>query len=303
MIDQVLELAQYAGRAIEARPELELLTQPSTVMVAFRHRGDDAVNIRIHRDLFASGEAVIGRTRVDGAVALKLTLLNPLTTPADIDALLDDDRQRGSLTGSFTVRASPAALRTRPVIQTVLTVPRGFAGRRRRSERTWPAASGAPQPRPVERALGAQARGQPHDERAVLVARELDERAPPAVQPRRRPRAQERGAPDGDGRLGRGERDGTREDEDRHAHRLGLGDAVADAVGRAVLAREAGGGRVAQAGQRAVLRGLDDDDRQRPAGRVRARRRPAGRRADRPGSSPSRPSRCSAAGRRRRRSR
>ncbi len=57
-------------------------------MVAFRHIGDDAVNIRIHRDLFASGEAVIGRTRVDGAVALKLTLLNPLTTTADIDALL-----------------------------------------------------------------------------------------------------------------------------------------------------------------------------------------------------------------------
>jgi L-2,4-diaminobutyrate decarboxylase len=89
MIDQVLDLAQYAGRAIEARPELELVTKPSTVMVAFRHRGDDAVNVRIHRDLFASGEAVIGRTRVGGAVALKLTLLNPQTTPADIDALLE----------------------------------------------------------------------------------------------------------------------------------------------------------------------------------------------------------------------
>src|SRR6185436_12407498 len=88
MVDQVLELAQYAGEAIEAHPDLRLLTRPSTVMVAFRHRGDDDANIRIHRDLFASGEAVIGRTRVDGAVALKLTLLNPLTTTADIDALL-----------------------------------------------------------------------------------------------------------------------------------------------------------------------------------------------------------------------
>jgi L-2,4-diaminobutyrate decarboxylase len=89
MVDQVIELAQHAGRAIEARPELELLTRPSTVMVAFRHRGGDAVNIRIHRELFASGEAVIGRTRVGDVVALKLTLLNPLTTPADVDALLD----------------------------------------------------------------------------------------------------------------------------------------------------------------------------------------------------------------------
>ena len=89
MIDQCLELAQHAGRAIEARAELELLTPPSTVMVAFRHRAGDAANVRIHRDLFASGEAVIGRTTVDGTVALKLTLLNPNTTPQAVDALLD----------------------------------------------------------------------------------------------------------------------------------------------------------------------------------------------------------------------
>jgi glutamate/tyrosine decarboxylase-like PLP-dependent enzyme len=89
MIDQVLALAQYAGAAIERRPELELLTPPSTVMVAFRHAGDDATNIRIHRDLFNSGRAVIGRTRVKGRVSLKLTLLNPHTTERDIDGLLD----------------------------------------------------------------------------------------------------------------------------------------------------------------------------------------------------------------------
>jgi len=59
-------------------------------MVAFRHRGDDETNIRIHRDLFESGRAVIGRTRIKGAVSLKLTLLNPHTTPQDVDALLDE---------------------------------------------------------------------------------------------------------------------------------------------------------------------------------------------------------------------
>ncbi len=52
-------------------------------------RGGDAENIRVQRALFASGRAMLGRTRVDGAVALKLTLLNPLTTPAEVDALLD----------------------------------------------------------------------------------------------------------------------------------------------------------------------------------------------------------------------
>ena len=41
------------------------------------------------RRLADAGRAVLGRTRVDGAVALKLTLLNPLTTRDQIDALLD----------------------------------------------------------------------------------------------------------------------------------------------------------------------------------------------------------------------
>jgi glutamate/tyrosine decarboxylase-like PLP-dependent enzyme len=89
MIDTVLALTQDAARAISARPELELVAPPSTVMVVFRHRGGDAVNTHIHRALFASGEAVIGRTTVNGAVVLKLTLLNPYTRPADVDGILD----------------------------------------------------------------------------------------------------------------------------------------------------------------------------------------------------------------------
>jgi L-2,4-diaminobutyrate decarboxylase len=87
LIDTVLGLAQHAAKAISARPELELVAQPQTVMVAFRHRHADAV--RIHRALFAAGTAVIGRTTIAGEPVLKLTLLNPQTTPAQIDALLD----------------------------------------------------------------------------------------------------------------------------------------------------------------------------------------------------------------------
>ena len=86
-VDRVVALAQYAGAAIEQRPELELVAPPQTVMVAFRHRHAD--NVGLHRELFASGQAVIGRTRIDDQVVLKLTLLNPHTTEQDIDALLD----------------------------------------------------------------------------------------------------------------------------------------------------------------------------------------------------------------------
>jgi L-2,4-diaminobutyrate decarboxylase len=89
MVDHVVGLAEHAGRAVAAHPDLELVAPPSTIMVAFRVPGGDAANIRVHRALFVSGRAVLGRTRVRGEVALKLTLMNPQTTTADVDALLD----------------------------------------------------------------------------------------------------------------------------------------------------------------------------------------------------------------------
>jgi glutamate/tyrosine decarboxylase-like PLP-dependent enzyme len=89
MVDTVLDLTQAAAHAIERRPQLSLVAPPSTIMVAFRHAGGDDLNIHIHRSLFASGTAVIGRTRVHGEVALKLTLMHPATTLEDVEAILD----------------------------------------------------------------------------------------------------------------------------------------------------------------------------------------------------------------------
>jgi L-2,4-diaminobutyrate decarboxylase len=81
--------AEYAADAVRSRRELELVAEPSTVMTCFRVRGDDALNTRVQRELFTSGAAVLGRTRVRGAVVLKLTLVNPLITRERIDELLE----------------------------------------------------------------------------------------------------------------------------------------------------------------------------------------------------------------------
>jgi glutamate/tyrosine decarboxylase-like PLP-dependent enzyme len=89
LVERCVALAEHGAAAVRARPALELVAEPSTVMVCFRVRGDDALNTRVQRALFASGEAVLGRTRVKGAVVLKLTLVNPVITPERIDALLD----------------------------------------------------------------------------------------------------------------------------------------------------------------------------------------------------------------------
>jgi len=88
MAEHVVALTRGAAAAVARHPDLELLAEPSTVTVVFRAAGGDELNTEVARRLFESGRAVIGRTRLGGAVALKLTLVNPLTTAADVDALL-----------------------------------------------------------------------------------------------------------------------------------------------------------------------------------------------------------------------
>ena len=98
MIEGLVDLAAAAALAVDAHDELELLAPPSTVTVVFRWHdrgaglsadGVDAVNVAAQRALLRSGRAIVGRTRLDGRVALKLTLVNPLAREADVRALLE----------------------------------------------------------------------------------------------------------------------------------------------------------------------------------------------------------------------
>ena len=56
----------------------------------------DEVNARLRRALLRAGAALIGRTVVDKATCLKLTLLNPNAREADLVALLALVREAGS---------------------------------------------------------------------------------------------------------------------------------------------------------------------------------------------------------------
>ncbi|WP_063770857.1 pyridoxal phosphate-dependent decarboxylase family protein [Streptacidiphilus neutrinimicus] len=117
MVDRCHALARHAARVITAEPRLELVAQPVLTTVLFRYLPDpgpddvgagaaagagtgtgagglgvvDLVNAELRRLLLANGTAVVGRTELpgaDGGVRLKLTLLNPHTTEADLDRLL-----------------------------------------------------------------------------------------------------------------------------------------------------------------------------------------------------------------------
>jgi len=87
LVDACHALALHAASRIGAEPSLELAGPPVLTSVVFRVR--DADNAAIRRRLLVSGRAVVGRTELNGAVWLKLTLLNPRATAADVDALVD----------------------------------------------------------------------------------------------------------------------------------------------------------------------------------------------------------------------
>lgn len=105
MVDICHDLARHAERRIRAEPELELVSPAELTTVVFRYRAtphpdrpeqDDHLNGELRRRLLEAGVALVGRTSVrlrdsdtSPRVCLKLTLLNPTSSPHDIDELLD----------------------------------------------------------------------------------------------------------------------------------------------------------------------------------------------------------------------
>ncbi len=97
LFDEVIDLAAAGWDLIDADPRFEVVVRPQISTLVFRFvpegevRADlvDEANLHARKALFASGEAVVAGTKVDGDQYLKFTLLNPQTTTADITAVLD----------------------------------------------------------------------------------------------------------------------------------------------------------------------------------------------------------------------
>ncbi|CAL9605536.1 L-2,4-diaminobutyrate decarboxylase [Nocardiopsis dassonvillei] len=91
LVDACRDLTLRTAAGVTAHPRLQLAAAPSLTTVVFRYDAgadSDEVNARLRRRLLEEGRAVVGRTRIDGRVWLKLTLLNPATTAEDTAALL-----------------------------------------------------------------------------------------------------------------------------------------------------------------------------------------------------------------------
>ncbi|MFJ3924814.1 pyridoxal phosphate-dependent decarboxylase family protein [Streptomyces sp. NPDC090022] len=97
LFDEVIGLAAEGYEVIAADARYEVVVRPQISTLVFRYvpEGDvrpdlvDEANLHARKALFASGDAVVAGTKVDGRQYLKFTLLNPQTTTADLRAVLD----------------------------------------------------------------------------------------------------------------------------------------------------------------------------------------------------------------------
>ncbi|NLU69092.1 aspartate aminotransferase family protein [Streptomyces sp. HNM0574] len=97
LFDEVIDRAADAWKVLNDDPRFEVVTEPQLSTLVFRYLPPatadrtltDQVNLHAREALFASGDAIVAGTVVDGSHYLKFTLLNPETTLDDITAVLD----------------------------------------------------------------------------------------------------------------------------------------------------------------------------------------------------------------------
>jgi L-2,4-diaminobutyrate decarboxylase len=108
LLDEAIDLAARVGSVLAADDDFELAAEPQLSTLVFRYRppvdgGDrlsedaaDALNPAIRTAVFASGEAVVAGTTVDGRHYLKFTLLNAEATLEDIGEIIGLVRRTGA---------------------------------------------------------------------------------------------------------------------------------------------------------------------------------------------------------------
>ncbi|HEX7065838.1 MAG TPA: aspartate aminotransferase family protein [Bacillales bacterium] len=114
MIDHTIDLAQQTADLISSFKNLERLNVPEINAVVFRYcpavaaEKSNAINRLIQRSFLYRGKAVFAKTKIDGTLYLKFTLLNPRTTLETIEQILTDiqilgekieDQERGETCG------------------------------------------------------------------------------------------------------------------------------------------------------------------------------------------------------------
>jgi len=105
MVDVTIDLAQQFHALLKTAPDFTPLHEPECNIVAFRYspaelcdipeREIDALQLRLRRKVIESGEFYLVQSRINARPALRTTMMNPLTTADDLQALLECLRRYG----------------------------------------------------------------------------------------------------------------------------------------------------------------------------------------------------------------
>ena len=105
LVDVTFELGQILYRKLCAAPDFEPVHEPQCNIVVFRHVPDalrgvsperlGRFQLDLRRRLVESGAFYLVSTNIDDVGALRVTVINPLTTPDHLDQLLDVLREHG----------------------------------------------------------------------------------------------------------------------------------------------------------------------------------------------------------------
>ncbi len=100
LVERTADVALYLHGRIAVAPDLEPAHEPELGVVCFRHlspglTGDalDRHQDRLQAALEADGDGWLSTTRLRGATWLRAAVMNPMTSEADIDRLLEDLRR------------------------------------------------------------------------------------------------------------------------------------------------------------------------------------------------------------------
>ncbi|MCA9068263.1 MAG: hypothetical protein KDA84_05035, partial [Planctomycetaceae bacterium] len=105
LVDVTFELGQQLYEKLREAPDFEPVHHPECNIVVFRHIPEGLRNssmetigqfqLKLRRDVMQSGEFYIVPTAAGGYGALRVTLINPLTTTEHLDLLVESLRKRG----------------------------------------------------------------------------------------------------------------------------------------------------------------------------------------------------------------
>jgi len=97
LYDYFCDLARTVYDELQSRPEFQALHEPESNILCFRYVGDgarsdealDQLNRELRERYNLSGEGWITATNLDGRRVLRVTMMNPRTTAADVRDILD----------------------------------------------------------------------------------------------------------------------------------------------------------------------------------------------------------------------